>query len=437
MQQPLDALDKACLAATRAPWSSFAPTWKLDLSGTIDLPLMQRALDAAVARTPWCAASIVNGAWVVADQPRLIISTATNEQAVLDRFIDVATEPVMEVLLLRHSDTRATLLFHQHHVLADGRAFLQFLGDFFHAWRSLESGAPPRTGLVLRRRQVEVIAARGLSRVWMFFRGAFISLGELARAVLSPVDALPSNVGTDYSGSNSTLHHDVPLARIEGWRAARTKLGLSTNDLLAGALLRALSTWSGQAGTTHTLFFPIDARPREGFDSFANHLTNLQLRWRTDANTTPLDYAQHVHREAAKHLDAKWPWLRVLFDAFVGQVTPLSAMQRALLDQRRLVTNVSFSNLLPLGTPDADESGRWSTRHCTVERLRITTPCVPPQAVNITVARSADAACFNFNFKASAIDEARVASLVNDFQRALDELDAALISSLPADPVRR
>lgn len=398
---------------------------------------MQRALDAAVARTPWCAASIVNGAWVVPDQPRLIISEAANEPAVLDRFIDVATEPVMEVLLLRHADTRATLLFHQHHVLADGRAFLQFLGDFFHAWRSLESGSEPRTSLVLRRRHIEVVSARGLARVLMFLRGAVISLGELARAVRSPVDALPSNVGTDYSGSNSTLHHDVPLARIEGWRAARTKLGLSTNDLLAGALLRALSTWSGQAGTTHTLFFPIDARPREGFDSFANHLTNLQLRWRTDASTTPLDYARHVHLEAAKHLDAKWPWLRVLFDAFVGQVTPLPAMKRALLDQRRLVTNVSFSNLLPLGTPDADETGRWSTRHCTVERLRITTPCVPPQAVNVTVARSADAACFNFNFKASAIDEARVTTLVNDFQRALDELDAALISSLPADPIRR
>ncbi len=387
---------------------------------------MQRALDAAVTRTPWCAASIVNGSWVVPDQPRLIISTATDEPTVLDRFIDVAKAPVMEVLLLRHSETRATLLFHQHHVLADGRAFLQLLGDFFFAWRSLESGAPPRTGVVLRRRQVEVIAARGLSRVWMFFRGAFISIGELARAVLSPVDALPSNVGTDYSGSNATLHHDVPLARLEGWRAARTKLGLSTNDLLAGALLRALSTWSKQAGTTHTLFFPIDARPREGFDSFANHLTNLQLRWRTDANTTPLEYAQHVHREAAKHLEAKWPWLRVLFDAFVGQVTPLPTMRHALLDQRRLVTNVSFSNLLPLGTPDADESGRWSTRNCTVERLRITTPCVPPQAVNVTVARSGDAACFNFNFKASAIEEARVAALVNEFQRALDDLDMSL-----------
>lgn len=426
LQQPLDALDKACLAATRAPWSSFAPTWKLDLSGTIDLPLMQRALDAAVDRTPWCAASIMNGSWVVPDHPRLIITPTTDERVVLDRFIDVAAEPVMEVLLLRHTETRATLLFHQHHVLADGRAFLQFLGDFFHAWRSLESDAEPRTQLVLRRRQVEVITARGLARLWMFFRGAFVSLGELVRAVRSPVDALPSNLGTDYTGSNATLHHDVPLARLERWRAARTKLGLSTNDLLAGALLRALSTWSGQTGTTHTLFFPIDARPREGFDSFANHLTNLQLRWRTDANTTPLDYAHHVHREAAKHLEAKWPWLRVLFDAFVGQVTPLPAMQRALLDQRRLVTNVSFSNLLPLGTPDADASGRWSTRHCTVERLRITTPCVPPQAVNVTVARSADAACFNFNFKASAIDEARVTTLVNDFQRALDELDASL-----------
>ena len=46
-------------------WSSFAPTWKLDLSGALDVTLLQRALDWTVARTPWAAGSIIDGEWVV------------------------------------------------------------------------------------------------------------------------------------------------------------------------------------------------------------------------------------------------------------------------------------------------------------------------------------------------------------------------------------
>lgn len=427
LRQPLDALDKACLAATRAPWSSFAPTWKLDLSSAPSTDLLQRALDWAVARTPWVAASIIDGAWVVPAAPRLLLSAATSEQAVLDRFIDVTREPVLEVALLQ-SDAGTTLLFHQHHAVADGRAFLEFLGEFFDALRAAEQGAPQSplpAELVPRRRQREVVAQRGVARWLAFIGGAFVSLSELALAVLRPVRPLPSNEGTDYSGANQTLHHFVPLSRLEAWRAPRERLGLSTNDLLAGALLRALSMWSGAPGHTHTLLFPIDVRPREGFRSFANHLSNLQLRWRSDQRAA-LEHAHHVRQHSARQLRARAPWRRVLFDAFIASSTPLPTLQRALLDDRRLVTTFSFSNLLPLGVPGADETGHWRTARCTVERVRITTPCVPPQAVNLTVARSGDAACFNFNFKASAIEETRVAQLRDHFCAALDELDASL-----------
>ena len=428
LRQPIDALDKACLAATRAPWSSFAPTWKLDLSGDLDVTRFQRALDWTVARTPWAAASIIDGEWVVPDAPRLIIEQSPTEQPIVDRFIDVSRQPVLEVVFVSTGERAGTLLFHQHHALADGRAFLEFLGDFFTALAAVEQGAtasPLPEGIVPRRRQAEVLTERGLARLMAFCRGALVSLSELATAVLRPVRALPSNTGTNYAGENRTLHLDVPLVRLERWREPRKKLDLTANDLLAGALLKALSRWSATAGE-HSLLFPIDVRPREHFRSFANHLSNLQLRWTADATRSVLDQARVIHAATTTQVTARLPWLRVLFDGLMAHLTPLPVLQRALLDQRRLVTNVSFSNLLPLGTPGADASGRWRTSRCQLERLRITTPCVPPQAVNLTVARSGDVACFNFNFKETAVTEASVAALQQLFADSLDELDANL-----------
>lgn len=416
---PLDSLDKACLAATKAPWSSFAPTWKLDLRGDIDVATLESALRSVATRYPSLGATIREGRWCLPERASVSLDETTNEEAVLDRFLDVERDGLFEAKLLRTGPDTATLLFHQHHALADGRAFLEFLGDFF---TTLQASSPQPTALVVRRPHVEVVQTRGARRWLDALRGAWVSLSELALALLRPVDPLRCNEGTDFESGNRTLHLEVPLARLEGWKASRDRHGLSTNDLLAGALLRALTPWSTRPDGRHTLFLPVDARPRTGFRSFANHLTSLQLRWTANPSTSALEFARHVHLEAARQTRARLPWVRVPFDAFIGRVTPLSAMRNAVHVERRLLTNFSFSNLLPLGTP----GGPWATERLRVERLRITTPCLPPQAVNLTVARSGDAACFNFNFKPSAMAEAEVAQFVQRYQAALDEVDEAL-----------
>ncbi len=419
---PLDSLDKACLAAMQAPWSSFAPTWKLDLTGRIDEPLLQRAFDALAPRYPFLSATIRDGHWLVPERPVLALATTTSEEAVLDKFLTVDSVPVFEAVLRRTGESSATLYFHQHHALADGRAFLELLGDFFAALSALERGAPlpgDFSAMVPRRRQREVVQTRGLAWFFDSLRGAWSSLSDLARALVSPVDALRCNEAKDYESGNRTLHHDVPLERFERWKATRERHQLGTNDLLAGALLRALTPWSARPNGTHTLFFPVDARPRTGFTSFANHLSNVQLRWRSNPATTVLEFARHVQQATQPVFAARLPWVKVPFDDLLGRLAPLESMRRAVFVQRRLLTNFSFSNLLPLGTP----GGPWRTETMALERLRITTPCVPPQAVNLTVARSNANACFNFNYKPSAIGADDVEHLKDRFCAALDELD--------------
>lgn len=417
----LDAIDRLCLAATRAPWSSFAPTWKLDLRGDVSVVHLQQALDQVVQRYPWAASTIRGGRWVVPEHATLRIEPAESEQAVLDAFLDVS-ERVLEVKWL----SSGTLLFHQHHALADGRAFLEFLGAFFQALDAAERSAPNPlpTGLALRRRQYETVTARGFARVSLFLQGVLISLGDLWRIKRSPLDPLPSNVGTDYSGRTCTVHQALPLARLEALKAARTRHGLSSNEVLAGALVTALSRWSNQPGI-HTLLMPVDVRP-PGFVSFSNHLSNLQVRFTAQPSISALEQTKTLARTLAPHRASKTAFVRVAFDDWVSRFVPLETMRKAVLDDRALLTCFSFSNLLPLGVPGGDETGTWRTSRCHVERLRITTPCVPPQAVNLTVARSGSDAMFNFNFKDSAVSEAQVLELREAFMGAFDELAASL-----------
>ena len=433
---PFQSLDKAFLAGTQAPWASFAPVWRLEFRGTVTEEQLLRALGWVIARYPWCAARVANEAWVLPTQiePRnqlivLDLRAAQDpeaEAALADRFLELELQAPLTLTWIRRAEDEGVLVFQQHHCLADGRAFLGLICDFVRCLDATSSPLP--TGTVPRRAEAETLADRGAGP---FLRGAIHTLGELLLGTFRPLAPLFSNTGTDYAGHNRTHHLFVPGARLEAWRDRRAQRGLSVNDLLAGALCAALTRWSvglGHPPGAHNLLMPIDVRPREGFESFANHLSTLQLRWRGGA-VRPVELAQQLHRAAAPLLAARLPWKRILFDAFLILATPLKVLRKALLVKRRLLTNYSFSNLVPLGTPGAGPDGRWRTRTLVIDRLLITTPCTPPQGVNTTVVRYGDDVCFNFNFKDSAVTAGQVDVLAKEFSRALDEVDQDLLGS--------
>ncbi len=451
LRRRLESLDKACLAATRAPWASFAPTWRLRCNGPLDEATLARALAWLVARYPWCGARVEGPEWVVRAGPTFQPAVAVvdlrglspeaqdaREAALASRCLDPACEPPLRLTWVRRADEEATLAFQQHHALADGRAFLGLLGDFVACLAAAERGAPASPlapGTVRREDEAGSVAARGLARVAAFVEGALHSLGELVRASLSPVAPLASNLPTDYSGADRTHHLEVPLARVQAWRAHQARLGLSLNELLSGALVVALHRWStarGVAGGTHTLLSPVDVRGPGMEASFANHLGSLQGRWRVGAGDSPVSLARRLHGAWGPSLARRLPWKRVLFDRLLMLAAPLPTLRRALLDERRLLTNYSFSNLVALRVPGVDADGRWRTARCTVARVLITTPCTPPQAANTTVLRYGEALCFNFNWKAPALDEPAVRALAAEFSTALDALEEDLRESPPA-----
>jgi hypothetical protein len=428
---PFQSLDKAFLAGTQAPWASFAPVWRLEYRGVLSEEQLVRALGWVLARYPWGSARVLDEAWVLAEKidasrqfSVLDLRGAPDlqkEAALADRFLALETEAPLALTWIRRTDAAGVLVFQQHHSLADGRAFLGLVADFV---RCLDATTSPLASGVVPRRKERETADRGLGA---FLRGALHTIAELLLGNLRPLTPLFSNTGVDYSGSNRTQHLFVPTGRIEAWRAQRVKLGLSVNDLLAGALCVALARWSQALGARpgeHNLLMPIDVRPREGFESFANHLSTIQLRWRAEAG--PIALAQRLQRAAAPVLAARLPWKRIVFDAFLILATPMAVLRRTLLVKRQLLTNYSFSNLVPLGTPGAGPDGRWRSSTMVIERLLITTPCTPPQAANTTVVRYGDEVCFNFNFKDSALTAVQVEQLTKEFSAALDELEQDL-----------
>ena len=434
MTKPFQPLDKAFVAGTQAPWASFAPLWRLEYRGALTQEQLLRALGFVLARYPWCAARVQNEAWVLQPQAdagsQLTVLDLRSgldparEAVLADRFLDLEREAPLALTWVRRSDDNGALVFQQHHALADGRAFLALLADFVRCLDATASPLPSEP--VARRAEKDAVAGTGLGGM---IRGALHTLGELLLGNLRPLTPLFSNTGSDYSGSNRTQHLFIPLARLEAWREARKQRGLSVNELLAGALCAALTRWSTRHGApagVHNLLMPIDVRPRDGFESFANHLSSLQLRWKGRPDVQALGLAQELHRTGAPRLAARLPWKRVRFDGWLLRVTPLRLLRRTLLVTRQLLTSYSFSNLVPLGTPGAQADGRWHSAKVVFEQVLITTPCTPPQAANTTVIRYGDSLCFNFNFKDSAIGAANVDALVREFSAALDELDLAL-----------
>lgn len=422
MEFPFQPLDKAFLAGTQAPWASFAPVWRLEYRGTASEEQVVRALGFVLARYRWGAARVrAEEAWVVPDQvnaraqfTRLDAPTPAQEAALADRFLALDREAPLHLTWVRRSDADGAFVFQQHHALADGRAFMALVTDFLKCLDAETSPLP--SGLVPRRVEREAL----VDRSWfVFLRGALHTLKELWLGNVRPLTPLASNAGTDWTGGNRTKHLFVPADRLDRWKTRRG--ALSSNDLLAGALCAALARWTGGAGGVHNLLMMIDVRPREGFESFANHLSTVQLRWWARPGVTALDLAQELRAAAAPVLAARLPWKRILFDGLLMRLTPIGVLRKTLFVKRQLLTNYSFSNLIPLSPAEP-----WKTAGLTVEKLLITTPCTPPQAANTTVVRYGGQLCFNFNFKDSAISAERVDALMAEFGKALDELDSAL-----------
>ena len=456
---PLGYIDKLCVAGTRAPWASGAPTWRLLVRGALDEASLRAATAWVLARYPLCASRVVSDggslergrcfAWALDDAPDVDAAfgvedlrevgapaRAAVEQRLADRFLDLAAGYPLRVTWVRlppdGAVERSALYVQQHHALADGRAFLELLRDFVAALDGARRGVPAtRPAPAPRQRELSVLAARGPALAAAFVRAVAQSLYAGARDALAPPTPLRCNVGDDYTGPNRTRSLSLPAARLERWRGARASHGLSTNDVLLGALAAALGRWSARHGhppRRTRLFAIVDTRPRgAAFESFANHLSSYLVGAELRGAPKVLDVAASLGRQIAAQSRRHVAHEKLLVEAPLALASPIGWLRHIVFTRPRLVANHVFSNLIPLGT-----SERWRGEGFEVEALRVTTPCTPPQGMNTTVVRYGGELCFNFNHKGSVVDDALAGDFAATFEEALAEADAALARALPS-----
>jgi hypothetical protein len=453
---PFEYMDKVCLAATFAPWSSFAPTWRLGVRGAVPEAALATAVRWLAGRYPVLASTVVGLdapmprarrlAWQLDEAPdvgrlwsTLDLRSATPaaraqaEQALADRFLDLEHDYPFHLTWVRRGDDDGALFLQQHHALADGRAFLGLCAElvrFLDAAVKGQAEAAAAAAPFARLPELSVVPEQGLRRASAFLQGLGHSLWRGALDALFPLAPLRCNQGSDFSGHNQTEHLVVPVARLEAWRPKRKPLGLSENALLSAALALALGRWSARHGTNPgrtRLLLPMDTRPRERpFESFANHLSSVLLSCDLRRPPAVLELAASFGRQAATQTSRRTPLKKLLFEAAVAGRVSVDAMRRLVFEKRALIASLSFSNLAALEAPGAGEGGLWRGAGFTVESLRVTTPCLPPQGANTTAVRYGGLLCFNFNYKDSLLDRALVSDLVASFDEALAETDAAL-----------
>jgi hypothetical protein len=444
----LEFMDKVCVAASSAELGcTNCPTWELEVQGAMNPVHLRQALGWLLRRY-WPARSTVVPVGgdllrctrldfkvaqdfdvdefldvIETDEPGLL----EVQERVRDRHLDWTCQWPLHVTLVRLGDDRSHLLIQQQHGLADGRAFMEMLGDLKTYLDIAAQGGEPGSELlepVIRRGELEPMRLSRFQTWWWGLQGWGWLVFMLLRGIVRPLKPLFQNIPTDYRGANRTLHLDMDDAVLAQWRPRYKAAGLSLNTVLTVAFFLANQRWNAdhgvQAGKTNA-FLVAETRPRDGsFQSFANHLASFVVDLPLHREWPIIRYLQHMHGQisfAARHqLQLK----RFIFERAMALKLPVGLLRKAVLEPSTVPINLNFSNLISLPFPRLEGPGWVGTR------WRITTPVTPRTSVVLTVIRYRGQLTFNFNHKANIVSRDQLQGLVAHFQQALQDVVAAL-----------
>jgi hypothetical protein len=438
----MDYIDKGSLALTsRAHGSSGTPTWQLLVRGALDPGHVRQALADTIARYPSLATRVqsLDGAppeaarYRYAHDPQFTVDKMLAVvdlrqardrldeiiQEHLDRHTDLFCDAPVTLTLVQLEDATSRLVFRQHHGLADGRAFIELLTDFAQflvAARAGERPAAEALAPIARRPELEALALPAWRRVAWTLAGLLSLAVSGLRARLVPVALLPQNRSRDYRGQNGTVHWIVPDSMLDGWNAARKRMGVSLNSLLTAGLFvanqRRQRQRDGELGRTLGALV-METRPRTGFRSFANHLATLEVVTDLGRPDDLAQIARTVQAQVERQRRSHRPEKRLLAERLLVLAVPLGDLQRIVFGSKPPGSNFTLSNLLALPFPTLRGDG------FVVEEVHVTTPVAPRDGIVTTVIRYNGRLIFNFNYKTTAASRQECEALVHEFQAAL------------------
>ncbi len=442
---PCDYIDKGGLAVTDgARGCSGTPTWQLVVQGALDPAHVRLALADVVARYPSLRTKVepLDGEPLSARRFRYVEDPAFDLDAIFrsvdvrepqaieqlvhaerNRHTDLFRDPPLTLTLVRTADDACQLLFRQHHAIADGRAFIGLLADFAAFLACARRGhRPPDEALapIHRRDELTPLALPPGRARWWRWSGYVGILRAIVRAIARPTVPLIQNRSNDYTGDDDCVRWIVADAALDAWNAARKRIGVSLNSMLAGAMFAANQRWHRDRGaplgrTTSTLI--METRPRDGgFVSFANHLATLDAEVDLGAVDDPAAMARAIQAQVDAQKRANRPIKRLLAERALVAGMRLSAMQRIVFQSKHPTYNLNFSNLIALAFPTLGGEG-WR-----VDEVLITTPVTPRTGIALTAIRYNGRVVFNFNYKSSVVPRADVEMLRDHFASIVDTL---------------
>jgi hypothetical protein len=440
---PLDYFDKGALSVTDASRGcSGVLTWQLRVEGAIAADDVRGALRALVLRYPQLSARVeaLDGVAPWASKYRYaqamkfsvaaIFQTAeavdsgqleTLRRREINRPFDPLADFPVTLLLVRVSAQESHLFFRMHHMIADGHAFIDLLGEFSRFLNHAQSRTQPALEALapIPRRGDLAPLPKGLARIFLTLRGLGWLVRKGARNTLRPLTPLLQNKGLDYSGEDGSVHWLLDDSILGDWQVAREKIGVSLNSFLTGALLEALSRWHRASrnplGRTVASLL-VETRPREGnFSSFANHLGMLEVSLDLAKARTPTETMQLVQREVERQRAAQIPAQRIFAERLFVLPMPLGDLQRIVFEPKQLTSNLYFSNMITLPFPEMKGDG-WR-----VSEVLLTSPVAPRTGIIVTVLRYGGKLVFNFNYKSSAASREEAQAWLEQLKQVLVE----------------
>lgn len=439
----LEPIALACLAGTSAEHgSSVSPTWRVRLEGDVTDDQLVESFDRMSHRVPVTRSVVrpVDGTrdasaeyqWIEKDFPYgqaipVTFVDGTFEQArhqALNRHLDLFEVGPVHVTVHRGDDA-IHVFMQQHHGIADGRAFLEFITAWGETLTRVRNGEPDvlTDADVWRSRPEHEAYGRTDAELRKTTRkGAIRHAKETWNRRTKPLPRLPWNKKAAQPGGVSTVHVTFSTALFDAWRPLRKEWGVGQNAILTGAYLRS----------AHRLYpdvLPLacelvaETRPRDGsFRSFANHLSVLFLPLTADQLTSLETTAKEVHRQVRAEVADDAIAERALIRGWGARHITLDVFRPLVLDNVEMQTQLGFSNLTSLGFPPLGDGRPVAEGGWRVTDARVTTPALPPHYITLTAVQYGDDVTFNFNFNDSVVDEPTVRALAEGFVAALDTL---------------
>ncbi len=295
----------------------------LEIQGSIQMPLLAKAIDYALAKTPilksiarlrgitsyWevigdlspytiLTVKDVSQEWAGAEKTKELVHQYLNEP------LDITREPPARFLLIRTSADRCIFINKVHHCALDGKAAFHLIRDIQDAYEKLLRDDPLPALAEMRDRGRWLLVKSVPLSLWVWLLSE--AMMEWVRHEREERRVCYPQFSASQPLSDTISYRSLRLAGedYQQFLSRCRSLGVTFNDLVITSVCRAIHRWNQSQGTTggiYSFIMPIDLRKyveRNGQVPriMSNYVGGSLITIPAAVVTTVTEMAEHVAR---------------------------------------------------------------------------------------------------------------------------------------------